>query len=291
MPHISICKLFFLVGAIFSASCATVNTTDTVVAGNEIIVDFEEKSYESYYNFSLAKLALYDKDLAKAIEHMEIAEKLEPNSAYLKYNLALLYIATNLNTDAKEKLKRSIELDPDYLESYKLLGRLLSTSTDPGDKKQAEKYLKKAIKIDPEDSNSYFLLALYYIGEGDYSKSKKLLRKTIKLKPYDENALLFLGELLREEENLEDAKFIYTELYDLNPKNFATILALASIEEKLGKFNRAEEYYSVLIDFYPNNPRAYEQFGNYLYRVKKYDDALNQFLNAEIIDLNNPDVK
>ena len=213
-------KIFYVfIAAIFISSCAAVNTDDTVISGKELITDYDEKSYESYYNFSLAKIAFYKKDLSKAIEHMEIAESSDPESAYLKYNLALLYIASNLNTDAKEKLKSSIELDPDFVESYKLLGRLLSTSSDPEDKREAEKYLKKAIKIDPDDSNSYFLLALFYLGEGDYNKAKSLLKEAIKLKPYDENALLFLGELLREEENLEDAKFIYSELYQLNPNS------------------------------------------------------------------------
>jgi len=281
-------KLTFILLLIVSCAQKSVNNKAVV---NENLVYEESASYESYYNFTASRMYLFDNDLAKSIEHMELAEIADPESAYLKYNLAQLYISANLNEDAKTKLKETIEIDEDHVEAYKLLGRLMSTSTSDKDKKEAGKYLKKAVKIDPDNSDSYFLLALHYLQIGDKEKAKELLQKSIKLQPNDEDAYFFLGELLKEDENLESALELYSELLTLDPKNFVTLLTLASIEEKMLNYEKAENYFNQLLKYHPNNSKAYEQYGNYLYRTKRAEEATKQYLNAEILDLNNLDIK
>ncbi len=272
-----------------------VSCTQKVVSNNAVdnkILEYEDSaSYESYYNFTVSRMYLYDNDLAKSIEYMELAEIADPGSAYLKYNLAQLYISANLTEDAKTKLKEVIEIDEDNIDSYKLLGRLMSTSSSEKDKKEAGKYLQKAVKIDPDNSDSYFLLALHYLQIGEKEKAKELLQKSIKLQPNDEDAYFFLGELLKEEENLESALALYSELLTLDPKNFATLLTLASIEEKMLNYIKAEQYFTQLLKYHPNNSKAYEQYGNYLYRTKRVEEATKQYQNAEILDLNNPEIK
>lgn len=272
-----------------------VSCTQKVVSNNavdkKILVYEDSVSYESYYNFTVSRMYLYDNDLAKSIKYMELAEIADPGSAYLKYNLAQLYISANLTEDAKTKLKEVIEIDEDNVESYKLLGRLMSTSSSEKDKKEAGKYLQKAVKIDPDNSDSYFLLALHYLQIGEKEKAKELLQKSIKLQPNDEDAYFFLGELLKEEENLESALALYSELLTLDPKNFATLLTLASIEEKMLNYIKAEQYFTQLLKYHPNNSKAYEQYGNFLYRTKRADEATKQYQNAEILDLNNLEIK
>ena len=104
MPlYLKLISYVFLTSSLILISCAAVNTEDNLISGNEYSSDYKEKSYESYYYFTLSKHAFYNQDLNKAIEYMEIAETSDPESAYLKYNLAVLYIASNLNEDAKEK--------------------------------------------------------------------------------------------------------------------------------------------------------------------------------------------
>lgn len=282
--------IFFIFLLIFSVSCAqrAVNKNGIQDGG----MDFTgTTSYESYYNFALSRMYLYDKDLAKSIEYMELAEAADPDSAYLKYNLAQLYISANLNEDAKTKLKEVIEIDDQNVEYYKLLGRLLSMSSSENDKKEAGNYLQKAVNIEPDNSDSYFLLALHYLQIGEKEKAKQLLEQSIKLQPNDEDAYFFLGELLKEEENLDSALILYSELLTLDPKNFATLLTLASIEEKMQNYDKAEEYFNYLLKYHPNNSKAYEQYGNYLYRTRRAGEAREQYQNAEILDLSNQEIK
>jgi tetratricopeptide (TPR) repeat protein len=281
-------KLTFIL--LLLVSC-TQKVVSNKAVDKKILVYEDSVSYESYYNFTVSRMYLYDNDLAKSIEYMELAEIADPGSAYLKYNLAQLYISANLTEDAKAKLKEVIEIDEDNVESYKLLGRLMSTSSSEKDKKEAGKYLQKAVKIDPDNSDSYFLLALHYLQIGEKEKAKELLQKSIKLQPDDEDAYFFLGELLKEDENLESALALYSELLTLDPKNFATLLTLASIEEKMLNYIKAEQYFTQLLKYHPNNSKAYEQYGNYLYRTKRAEEATKQYQNAEILDLNNPEIK
>jgi len=272
-------------------SCVQKGNINSSVHDEMDFIPAESGSHESYYYFTLSRMYLYDSDLAKSIEYMELAETSDPDSAYLKFNLAQLYISANLPEDAKTKLKEVIEIDEDNVESYKLLGRLMSTSSSEKDKKEAGKYLKEAVKIDPDNSDSYFLLALHYLQIGEKEEAKKLLQQSIKLQPNDEDAYFFLGELLKEEENLESALVLYTELLTLDPKNFATLLTLASIEEKMLNYEKAEFYFNQLLIYHPNNSKVYEQYGNYLYRTKRVKEATKQYQNAEILDLNNPEIK
>jgi len=278
---------------LFIVSCAQKGEINSSGVGiyQEDFIPKVSGSYDSYYNFTLSRMHLYNKDLYKSIEYMELAEAADPESAYIKYNLAQLYISGNLSDDAKTKLKEVIEIDDENVEAYKLLGRLLSTSSSDSDKKEAGRYLKKAVEIDPENSDSYFLLALHYLQIGEKEKAKQLLNQSIKLRPNDEDAYFFLGELLKEEENLESALVLYTELLNLDPKNLATLLTLASVEEKLFNYKKAEQYYMQLLEYHPNNSMSYEQYGNFLYRIKRVQEAKKQFLNAEILDLNNQEIK
>ena len=281
-------KLTFIL--LLLVSCTQKVVSDKAVDKKNLVYE-DSVSYESYYNFTVSRMYLYDNDLAKSIEHLELAEIADPGSAYLKYNLAQLYISANLTEDAKTKLKEVIEIDEDNVESYKLLGRLMSTSTSEKDKKEAGKYLQIAVKIDPDNSDSYLLLALHYLQIGEKEKAKELLQKSIKLQPNDEDAYFFLGELLKEDKNLESALTLYSELLTLDPKNFATLLTLASIEEKMLNYIKAEQYFTQLVKYHPNNSKAYEQYGNYLYRIKRVEEATKQYQNAEILDLNNPEIK
>jgi len=68
------------------------NTGNNAAVKNNISLKYEERSYESYYNFSLSQLAYYNNDPDLAIKHMEIAEISDPSSTYIKYQLALLYM-------------------------------------------------------------------------------------------------------------------------------------------------------------------------------------------------------
>ena len=81
MPHYAKHIYYVLLVALFFNSCAAVRTEDNVPAGYDFTSDYVEKSYDSYYNFSLSKHAFHNKDLYKAIEYMEIAETSDPESS------------------------------------------------------------------------------------------------------------------------------------------------------------------------------------------------------------------
>ncbi len=291
MPNYLSYILCGFVAMVLLVSCAPVRTDDTTVIKKWGTSQYKGRSYRSYYNFSLSMLAYHNNDLRLAIKHMKVAERSDPGSPHIKYALAQLYTAVNRVSDAKKKLEQAIKLNPRHLESYKLLGKIVSTSPYTKDKKMAERYFRKAIDIDPSDANSYLFLALHYIREGNNPKAATFLKKTISIDPDDENALLFLAEILIKEKNIQEAKSLYLKLLKVNPKNFVAILALASIEETQGNFKKAEKHYLALLRHYPNNLNVYEQYGNYLYKMKKYSEALKQLQNAEVLYPNSLDIK
>ena len=85
--------LFAIFGIMIIAlsSCGHKNPSTEIEANT-----FSENSLEpkdrAYYHFTLSRYHLLNQRFADSLTELEITETYDPNSAYVKYNLALLYI-------------------------------------------------------------------------------------------------------------------------------------------------------------------------------------------------------
>lgn len=281
---------------LISLSCAGHGVKETSVQEKPDLKESEQqqsayRNYDAYYHFALSRMNTYKRDLEGAISEMQYAVGKDPDSAYLKYNLALLYLASGENERAIQQLREAIDTDPDYVPPYKVLGKLYATSEREDYRGRAEEILRKCVELDPEDYESNLLLGVYYIDNNNYEEAKKYLRRSIDIKPSDIKSYFYLGEVLSDQGKLNEAEKIYGEILEIDPDNYSTLVTLAVIYENLGNNGKAESYYRKLLKYYPDNPLVYQEYGSFLYRNGRSADAVLQFENAEVLDSSDTGIK
>jgi tetratricopeptide (TPR) repeat protein len=245
----------------------------------EALLPYAQKTFEVHELLGLV-YAGQSQD-AKAVEQLQIAVRLKPDSAAARTNLAASLFHSGKSELAEGQFRKALELEPRDYDANHNLGELYIQSKRIAD---AVPLLEKAQEIRPSYDNGYDLALAYFL--------------TAKL-----------GQATQLVENLEQSKNT-GELHNL----------LAQIDEKSGAFVPAVNEYEIaahldpsegnLFDWasemllhrtyepaievfeqatqrYPNSPRVLIGLGMSLYSRGKYDEAVKALLAAA--DLNPAD--
>ncbi|MEM7008025.1 MAG: tetratricopeptide repeat protein [Thermodesulfobacteriota bacterium] len=284
---------FFLVLAFLvlgMAGCGTKKPATEIDADTFSDSSLEPKS-KSYYHFTVSRMLLLDRKFPESLSQLEIAETYDDNSAYLKYNLALMYISSGRIDDALEKLEKSIEIDPNHSQSFTLLGKIYASSKDSEQREKSIKILKRAVELNPRDAESLLFLGIIETEAGNYNSAEKHFKKITELYPDNERGFFFLARLYYEKGDFDKAEELYNESLQLNPSFVMALIELALVYEKQGRYEESENIYKSIISLYPNTLDTYVRYGNFLFRVNRKEDAQEQFEKAENLDYRNPDLK
>jgi tetratricopeptide (TPR) repeat protein len=257
---------------IYSCAQKSVRSADPSTADTPFEPEAESNA-EAYYHFTLSRMLYLDNRFADSLEELQTAEQLDPESGYLKYNLALMYISAGQMNEALAKLKESIDVDPDFAPSYTLLGKVYASSSNPDDREKSVSILEKAVNLDPEDAESLLFLAIMDTERGDYDAAEIKFQKITELYPDSERAYFFLGKLYYERGNYKKAEENYKRALDINPTFGSALIELAIVYEQEGRITESERIYKDVIVLYPNSLESYIRYGNFLFRVNRMEDA------------------
>ncbi len=246
---------------------------------------------KAYYHFTVSRHHFINRRFAQSLRELELAEKYDPESAYLKYNLALIYISQGEVEKALSKLERSIELNPGFSPSYTLLGKVYAASENPEEKKKSVKIFKKAIELSPDDAESLLFLGIIQTESNDFESAEESFKKIIELHPDNEQGYYFLARLYYDSGNMTEAEKYYKEALAINDNFPSALLELALVYEKQGRIQESDHIYTNVIEIYPYSLEAYVRYGNFLYRVNRKQEAKEQFEKAKDLDYHNPDLK
>lgn len=112
--------------------------------------------------------ALRSQRLAQASEYYRQATTLSPHAAHLQNEWAdVLMLAGDLE-QAEAKLRRSLELDQEYDQTYFRWGNL---ARERGDWAEAERRYKKALALNPDFLHAHSALALAYAQQGKLTEA------------------------------------------------------------------------------------------------------------------------
>src|ERR1022692_4175907 len=111
---------------------------------------------QAYYHYSLAHMYeelaqaySHQEYYTKAVEHLRLAMKYDPNSAFVNVELAELYAQTNRVNEAVTEAEDILKRFPDNLDARRLLGRIYVRNlgdTGPGVRRSSQaEMLKKAV--------------------------------------------------------------------------------------------------------------------------------------------------
>jgi len=151
-----------------------------------------------------------------AVSVLEQADADMPDTAEIKYDLAMLYERQGRYDDFERLMRRIIELAPDNANAYNSLGYTFADRNI--NLEEAEELLEQALELDPD--NPYILdsVGWYLYRAGDYAGALEYLRRSWHQLPAAEVAA-HLGEVLWMMERKSEARAIWKEGMAQEPDN------------------------------------------------------------------------
>ncbi|NYT64178.1 tetratricopeptide repeat protein [Alcaligenaceae bacterium] len=151
-----------------------------------------------------------------AIEILAKADADLPNTAEIKYDLAMLYERQGKFAEFETLMKRIIELDPNNANAYNSLGYTYADQNRMLD--EAQNLLERALDLEPD--NPYILdsVGWYLYRTGDYEAAIEYLRRSYGQLPSADVAA-HLGEVLWVSTHKEQARRIWREGLAKDPQN------------------------------------------------------------------------
>ncbi len=181
---------------------------------------------EKYYYFTRAQLELKNGNIDQALDYMTKALKSEPDSLYLKREIAFLYVEKEDYNSAMEIFSEITEKDPNNIEALIMLGRI----------KQAQKSYEEAIpayrkvlELDPKQHDIYLLLGGLFIEKNDASSALNIFNKMIHYFPDSYAAYFFLGKIYMDQGNTHDAEKRFYKALKLKPDLLEPKFELANL--------------------------------------------------------------
>ena len=197
---------------------------------------YGDRPVNAYYLFSEAHLSLKKGRVDEAIAIMQKAQQLDPESVYLKRELAGMWLRKKDVGAAQELLDGILEDHPDDVETLLLAGRVY----------QNRKHHEKAI-------DAY--------------------TRVIRLDPTRQNVYLVLGGMHMDQERWEDAQNVYQQLVDHFPGSYAGYFFLGRISSIQGDARAAQRYYEKTLAIEPNLVESRFELGGLFESEKKYKKA------------------
>ncbi len=179
--------------------------------------------------------------LATAMEEIELAVKINPNSALVHAYYAEILIDNNITDygQALEEAQRALELDPNLLEAYRALGYVWELT---GNRQQALEAYQAAMLINPN-------LPRLHIDIGNMQR--------------------VLGDT-------EGARDSYLNAVALAPTSTEPLSLLVQLYAGIGEFGRASQYAKNAVDLEPTNARLHGNLGRMYYHNNSLEEAIVQ---------------
>ena len=220
---------------------------------------------------------------SKALEHLEIAVRLKPDSAAARTNLAANLSHAGKLELAGKQLQKALALEPGNFDANHNFGELYIQSSKIA---QAIPLLEKAQQIDPSSYDNGYDLAQAYSLTGRLSQARELIQSLIRQKDTGE-----LHSLLGQVEE-KDGKFLAAA------NEYQAAAHLDPSEDNLfdwggellihRTYDPAIEVFRQGIQRYPNSPRLRIGLGMALYSRGNYEESIKSLLAAADLDPTDP---
>jgi tetratricopeptide (TPR) repeat protein len=218
---------------------------------------------------------------AKAVEQLQIAVRLKPDSAAARTNLAASLFHSGKSELAEGQFRKALELEPRDYDANHNLGELYIQSRRIAD---AVPLLEKAQEIRPSYDNGYDLALAYFL-TGKLGQARQLVQNLEQIKNTGELHNL-LAQIDEKSGEFVPAVNEYEVAAHMDPSE-GNLFDWASELLLHRTYEPAIEVFEQTTLRYPDSPRVLIGLGMALYSRGKYDEAVKALLRAA--DLNPAD--
>ncbi|MFP4390703.1 MAG: tetratricopeptide repeat protein, partial [Desulfococcaceae bacterium] len=146
-------------------------------------------------------------DFEAAVETLNRALEIEPDSVRIRFRLGVVYDQWDRKTDSIEMMKTVIDMDPKNANALNYLGY---TYADMGIRlDEAERLIREALKYKPDDGYIIDSLGWVFYRRGDYETALVHLLRATELAPDDPVILEHVGDAYHKLDEPEKALEYY----------------------------------------------------------------------------------
>ncbi|MGF7207237.1 capsular polysaccharide biosynthesis protein/Flp pilus assembly protein TadD [Skermanella aerolata] len=241
--------------------------------------------------FERAKAYLLERDTAAADRLIRQARLQVPDDPAMAYLHGLCHTMAGAPADAAEAFETSLRLDPGNGGTALLLGRALRQSGRPAD---AARVVADLIRRHAGSPGLLNEVAADLLEQGDEPAAASLLEQALALAPNDPGTLHNMGVACARLGSLERAEKMLRRALDRQPAGSpaacASLAALAGVLATRGFPDEALEIARTLIGQDREPVHAWTVIGTAAARRRQGGDAVAAFLEAELLEPDNPNV-
>ncbi len=203
-------------------------------------------------------------DLENAIYFLEKALELDPGSAYIKRELANLFLRQRKTEKALALVQEMLKEKPEDITLMILYGKLLQ-----GLKRdvEAEDVYEKVLKEDPSQKEIYLRLGAIYMEKGDVENAFRIYQSLVREHPDAYAGHFFMGKIYYDQGYLNKAEEKFKLTLTLEPDLEEPRFELINIYQLQGKNRQAIAIYQELLEKEPDNIRAMIGLGYYYHSI------------------------
>jgi len=250
------------------------------------------QSENQYYYYTAAQFQKQKGDIDNAIFYMKMAIQKDPESSFLKKELAYLYMNQNSYGEALALIEGILEKDPEDLEALIFIGNMRMYLQE---KDKAKIIYEKVLSLEPKNKNIYLFLGSIFLEEGEYEKALEVYKKMVKNFPESYTGYFFMGKTQAALNNFTDAEKEFRKALEIEPMLLEPRFELLKIYKERNKRESNTEkiiqLYEEILATYPNDTRASMELGIFYTQkgdLKKAEKIFNELAERSLTDRDIP---
>ncbi|HEX3436287.1 MAG TPA: tetratricopeptide repeat protein [Pseudacidobacterium sp.] len=247
----------------------------------ENLLPLVPKSFEVHELLGLVYAAQSQDE--KAVEHLEIAVRLQPESAAARTNLAAALYHSGKLEPAEEQFRKALALEPQNYDANHNLGEFYIRSGKIAD---AAPLLEKAQNVQPSSYDNGYDLVLAYFLTGKPNQARQLAQKLLQQKNTGELHSL-LGQVDEKDGKFVEAANEYQTAAQLDPSE-ENLFDWGSELLLHRTYDPAIDVFEQAVQRYPNSQRLRIGLGMALYSRGRYDESVKSLLTAANLNPSDP---
>lgn len=243
-----------------------------------------EKIHGMEESISLEKFKLYLQldDSKSAINEVQLLAKENANQAKYLVLLGDAYIQIKEYKKSFKAYNQALKINPEYGQGHLSLAGYYEIT---GDTVASDVSLKRAFNSSDLEFNAKMPVLVQVMMKGTSNKNAVPMVEelvNILMENYSEEADLhyYYGNFLVSQGQNEEAKNQFEQVIDLDPSRYETWLQLAGFQMELENWDSVISITNDIIDSHPKRPEAFLYKGASGFTLKKYDLALDAFLEG-----------
>ena len=227
------------------------------------------RSGNSYYLFMESELLKGRGRLDDAIYFMKLAVEEDPESLFLKKDLAILYLHKEENEKARMIVEEILVQDPESVDALVMSATIKKTLNKETDVKPI---YEKVLLNDPKRKNIYHILGKMYFSEGDMDNALRVYEKMLDQFPDNYVGYYYIGEIYGFKADYDKAEAAFLKTLELLPTLDEARLELVKLYRLTKQKEKIITMFEQMLDRNPDNIVSAIELG-LLYNKKDDDKA------------------